>query len=305
MCYVILLKSNETTDFMFRCHSKIDKKSVGSGWLYITNLRIAFESDRYGLCFTINPAFMDSQRSYGTKRFKFTWTESNNDILWRYVFEGKIELWDNWQPPASYVIGVLQDALLPAGTVWRSDKDDMYNQIYKTGKKMSQLSGKTPEEQREYRRWRKVWGRIQDMDFDFSHGVYDNSTLERLNKLKIENIHLQLNNFNRKYREKSKTALGKQLTLSGDVISTEELQMQCVVQKRILQIIQQESDQYTFGCHIDLRINELRDVLCEMYRQNKDISEYVPPSNVQSAMVQAYEDMEKFQERMTVDLPDV
>ena len=302
---MILLKSNETVDFMFRCYSKIDKKSVGSGWLYITNLRIAFESDRHGLCFIINPAFMDSQRSYGTKRFKFTWTESNIDILWRYVFEGKIESWDNWQPSASYVIGVLQDALLPAGAVWCSHKDDMYNQIYKTGKKMSQLSGKTPEEQREYRRWREVWGRIQDMDFDFSHGVYDNSTLERLNKLKIENIHLQLNNFNRKYREKSKTALGKQLPLYGDVVSTEELQMQCVVQKRILQIIQQEFDQYTFGCHIDLRINELRDVLCEMYKQNKDISEYVPPSNVQSAMVQAYADMEKFQERMTVDLPDV
>lgn len=302
---MILLKSNETVDFMFRCYSKIDKKSVGSGWLYITNLRIAFESDRYGLCFIINPTFMDSQRSYGTKRFKFTWTESNIDILWRYVFEGKIESWDNWQPSASYVIGVLQDALLPAGAVWCSHKDDMYNQIYKTGKKMSQLGGKTPEEQREYRRWREVWGRIQDMDFDFSHGVYDNSTLERLNKLKIENIQLQLNNFNRKYREKSKTALGKQLPLYGDVVSTEELQMQCVVQKRILQIIQQEFDQYTFGCHIDLRINELRDVLCEMYKQNKDISEYVPPSNVQSAMVQAYADMEKFQERMTVDLPDV
>ena len=63
------------------------------------------------------------------------------------------------------------------------------------------------------------------------HGVCDISILERLNKLKIENIHLQLNYFNRKYREKSKTALGKQLTPYGNVVSTEKLQMQCVAQQ--------------------------------------------------------------------------
>ena len=136
------------------------------------------------------------------------------------------------------------------------------------------------------------------------HSVYDISILERLNKLKNENIHLQLNNFNRKYREKSKTALGKQLTPYGNVVSTEKLQMQCVAQKLILQIIKQESGQYTFGCYIGLRINKLRDVLCETYRQNKDISEYVSPNNVQSATIHAYANMEKFQECMT-DLPDV
>lgn len=38
---MILPKPIETADFMFRCHSKIDKKSIGFGWLYITNLLVS------------------------------------------------------------------------------------------------------------------------------------------------------------------------------------------------------------------------------------------------------------------------
>lgn len=312
---MILSKSGEVIDFMFRCRPVIDKTKVGLGWLYITNLRIAFESDRCGLCFAIHPSVLDSQRAYGSGRFKFTWTEQNDSVYWRYAFDGEIKKWNDWQPAASYVVEVLQDAvysdtgLLAAG--WRIHNGIWYNKMSQISKKIPSLTGKTPEEQRMYRQWRETWGHIIDMDFDFLHGKHDNSTLRRLNDLKIENARLCLNNLDKQYKWQSKytrnsTVTKKQSAPDGQTITPErvkKLHAQYVVQKRILQIIKQERKHYTFGRHIDLRMAELYDVLYEMHTQGKDISEYVPPSNIQSAMVQAHRDIAKFQEKLTVQLP--
>ena len=41
---MIRLEPNEEMDFMFRAKAKIDGRKAGSGWLYVTDQRVVFES---------------------------------------------------------------------------------------------------------------------------------------------------------------------------------------------------------------------------------------------------------------------
>ena len=81
------------------------------------------------------------------------------------------------------------------------------------------------------------------------------------------------------------------------------MRIKCVVQERIIEIVEDERKTYTFGRHLNQRADELRPVLTEMCRSNQDISEVVPPTRVVSAMVQARKDIEEFRRRLTVKLP--
>ena len=46
---MIRIEADEEMDFMFRANAKIDGRKVGSGWLYVTDVRVVFESDKHGI----------------------------------------------------------------------------------------------------------------------------------------------------------------------------------------------------------------------------------------------------------------
>ena len=314
---MILLEIGEEMDFMFRTSAKIDGRKVGSGWFYSTDRRLVFESDKYGVCFSIKPTDVDGQKAQRWGRFKFTWVEETSRGPWRFLFQGKIEAWNGWKPKASYVEWVLQDAsyskhhLLAGG--WRVYKGTVYNQIHALDGMVQNFSGKTPEEQRLYRIWRTTRAMLQDDDFDLINGKYDNDkTLGRLHKIDVKGIKIWLERFRREYAEalkKVEDAAGGpdgEATLEREGITPESLEGQrikCAVQERILQIVEDECDGYTFGRQTELRVKELREVLTEMCRRNEDISGVVPPTRVESAIIQARKDIEEYRRRLTVKLP--
>ena len=307
---MIALGPQEEVDFMFRCSPRIDRRGAGVGWLYVTDRRIAFESDRLGLCFGIRPSCMDGQRTRGRNRFMFTWVEPDADALWRYLFDARIEKWDRWRPEASYVVQVLQDAVFgsagPMGAGWRSRDGRVYNRIAEDGRRISALGGKTPEDQRTYRRWRTVWGRVSDMDFDFFGGRRgERDWLERLHDSKIRDAQTRTGKLAQECRGRAK-AVKRAPDPKNTGVTPESLREsyeKYVVQRRILQIIKSERGLYTFGRQMDMRTAELRAVLTMLHRRGEDISRITPQSNVQSAMVRARRDIEKFQERLAVKLP--
>lgn len=316
---MIVLRPGEEVDFMFRTSAKIDRKKVGSGWFYLTEQRLAFESDKHGICFEIKPMAVDGQKGCRWGRFKFTWIEETPRGRWRFLFEGKVEKWDGWKPTSKHVAWLIQGAsygtrgLLGAG--WRSHKGEVYNEIKLSDEALASLHGRTPEEQWTYRRWRTVKALLKDGDFDFACGKYDNSeSLERLNRKKIVLVKLDLRDYRRESRRVHRLAdeairdPKKRAKMEREGITPKVLEShreKCAVQERILEIIKGEYKEYTFGKHLDRRVDELRDTLGRMYRRNEDISSCVPPSAVRPAMAQARKDIEEFRRRLTVKLPVV
>lgn len=317
---MILIEPGEEMDFMFRASAKIAGRKVGSGWFYSTDRRLVFESDKYGVCFSIKPTDVDGQKAQRWGRFKFTWVEETGRGPWRFLFKGKIEKWNGWKPSPAYVEWVLQDAsyskqyLLAGG--WRTHKGTIYNQLFIIGDMVPDMSGKTPEDQRLYRIWRTARAMGRDGDYDLLQGKYDNNSekesLVKLNVQKVKTARAWLGRYTRDYQEalaKAESAAdgpGGQAALEREGItpeSLEEMRIKCVVQERIIEIVEDERMTYTFGRHLNQRADELRPVLTEMCRSNQDISEVVPPTRVVSAMVQARKDIEEFRRRLTVKLP--
>lgn len=317
---MLLMQPGEEMDFMFRASAKIDGRKVGSGWFYSTDRRLVFESDKHGVCFSVKPTAVDGQKAQRWGRFKFTWVEETSRGPWRFLFQGKIEKWNGWKPRSSYVEWVLQDASysgtprLSAG--WRTHKGTTYNQLMVLTEMVPDMSGKRPEQQRLYRIWRTAWAMGRDGDFDLFHGKYDNNSEEEslveLNRLKVSTTRKWLNRFTREYKEALARVEGAadgpegQAALEREGItaeSLEEMRIKCVVQERILQIVSSEYPTYTFGKQLNQRTDELRPILTEMCRRGEDVSGVVPPTRVESAMIQARKDIEEFRRRMVVKLP--
>lgn len=317
---MILIEPGEEVDFMFRASAKIDGRKVGSGWFYSTDRRLVFESDKHGVCFSVKPTDVDGQKAQRWGRFKFTWVEETARGPWRFLFEGKIEKWNGWKPSSAYVEWVLQDAsyskqrLLSAG--WRTHKGTIYNQLLVIGEMVPEMSGKTPEEQRLYRIWRTAMVMGRDGDYDLLRGKYDNNSEEeslvKLNVQKIKTARAWLVRYTRDYQEALEKAESASDDSAGQAAleregitpeSLEEMRIKWIVQERIIQIVKSEYSTYTFGKQLNRRADELRPILTEMCMSSEDISGIVPPTKVESAMIQARKDIEEFRQRLAVKLP--
>ena len=313
---MILLKDNEEMDFMFRCKARIDGRRVGSGWFYITDRRAAFESDRHGLCFTIQNTSIDGWKAGRWDRFKFTWVEQTTRGPWRFPFEGRLEKWNGWKPTPKYVAwlleGISYGAKGPMGAGWRRHPamGFVYNEIQLAHERLDELSGRTPEEQRTYRRWRYTKALLEDKDFSFEQGRYDNDNLQEIHAINIEAEDISRARFEREYRRDLKAFESAddagRAALAGRGITKESLEdrrVQCAVQRRIVQILRREYKGYTFCSQLERRVEELRDILIEMCVAGRSISRYTPPTGVQSAMVEARRDVAEFRRRLAVKLP--
>lgn len=313
---MILMKDGEEMDFLFRCKARIDGRGVGSGWFYVTDRRVAFESDKHGLCFTTPNTSIDGQKAGYWGRFKFTWIEQTAKGPWRFLFQGKLEKWDGWKPKASYVEwllrGVSYGAKGPMGAGWRWEPKMkfVYNEIQLAGARVLEMSGETPEDQRTYRRWRYTKAMLEDDDFSFEQGKYDNDNLERIHAIYIKTENTSRAKFEREYRRDAKAfesadEAGRRALEKRGITerALEDRKIQCAVQRRIVQILRREYRGYTFCSQLPQRVDELRDALIEAYMAGQNISRHVPPTNVHSAMVEARRDVAEYRRKLKVRLP--
>ena len=315
---MITLRDGEEMDFMFRCKARIDGRRVGSGWFYVTDRRVAFESDKHGFCFTTPNTSIDGWKAGRWSGFKFTWIEQTARGPWRFRFEGKLEKWDGWKPTSGYIAWLLEGVSYGTkghmGAGWRRHPKMgfVYNEIQVANARIDELTGRTPEEQRTYRRWRYTKALLEDKDFTFEQGRYDNDNLQEIHTISIKTQDIIRARFEREYRrdlkafekagEAGRAALEKRGVTKE---SLDDRRIQCAVQRRIVQILRREYKGYTFCSQLQWRVEELRDVLIEMCMDGQNISRCVPPTNVQSAMVQARLDVAEFRRKMTVKLPAV
>ena len=315
---MIVLKGGEEMDFMFRCKARIDGRRVGSGWFYVTDQRVAFESDRYGLCYTTQNTSIDGWKRGRWGKFKFTWIEQTGRGPWRFLFEGKPEKWDGWKPTPSYVVWLLEGISYgmkgPMAAGWRRHPKMgfVYNEIQLANARLDELTGRTPEEQRTYRRWRYTKALLEDKDFTFEQGRYDNHNLQEIHAIGIKAEDISRAKFEREYRRDLKAfeeagAAGRAALEKRGITqeSLDDRRIQCMVQRRIVQILRREYKGYTFCSQLERRVEELRDILIEMCVAGRGISRCMPPTNVQSAMVQARRDVAEFRRKMTVRLPAI
>lgn len=298
---MIRIEPEEEMDFMFRAKAKIDGRKVGSGWLYVTDARVVFESDKHGMCFSVPATSIDSQKKYWLGRFKFTWVENTEKGRWRFLFEGKIEPWDGWKPKAKFVTMVIRTASYGTtgemGAGWRKNKI-LYNEYMIMGAGVRQITGHSPEQQRFYKRWRLNKAMREDGDFDYLYGKYDNAkTLPKLLETQFKGVGIVKDRYSREYK--------KAVEDGKDAEVLKEMYIRYAVQRRIWQIIKTEYKTYTFGSQTKQRVTELRQILTQMYKEGKSITRANPPTKVVSAMIQARKDVEKFQEHLKVRLPPI
>lgn len=298
---MIRIEPDEEMDFMFRANAKIDGRKVGSGWLYVTDARVVFESDKHGICFDVPATSIDSQKKCWFGRFKFTWIENTEKGRWRFLFEGKIQPWDGWKPKPGFVTMVIRTASYGTtgklGAGWRSD-GLVYNEYMIMGVGVRKLTGHTPEHQRMYKRWRLNKAMREDGDFDFLHGKYDNAKeLPRLLKTQLRGVKAKAGRCGREYKKAVKDG--------ADADTIKYMYIRYIVHKRIVQIIKTEYKTYTFGSQTKQRGRELRRILTRMCNEGKSIAQATPPTKVVSAMIQARKDVDKFQERLKVRLPPI